>query len=99
MINHIVMFSLKGTDDERKEYAGRFRDAILSLPEKIPGLKGVDVHLNENPCENYDLMIHARFDSHEDLVTYSLHPDHLEAVGVIKTVIDSRACIDYNTEE
>ncbi len=99
MINHIVMFSLKGTDSERKTYATRFREAVMALPSKIPGIKSIEVYLNENPCESYDLMIHACFDTHEDLVTYSLHPAHLEAVSVIKNVIASRACIDYTTDD
>ena len=98
MINHIVMFSLKGDDNERKDYACRFREAVMALPEKIPGIKLIDVYLNENPCESYDLMIHACFDTHEELVSYSLHPAHLDAVSIIKNVIASRACIDYTTE-
>lgn len=91
------MFSLNGTDSERKAFAEKFREAIELLPTKIPEITGIEVHLNENPCESYDLMIHARFENHEQLVAYSLHPAHLEAVAIIKNVIASRACIDYKS--
>ncbi len=97
MVNHIVMFSLSGSDEERKKLAGAFSEALLELPEKIESLLSMEVHRNENPCENYDLMLHARCETHEDLVKYSLDKAHLDAVAIIKNNINSRACIDYES--
>lgn len=97
MVNHIVMFSLSGSDEEREILSSAFCDALLELPGKIEALVSMEVHRNENPCENYDLLLHARCETHEDLVKYSLDRAHLDAVAIIKNNINSRACIDYES--
>lgn len=95
MIKHIVTFKLKGTPEERKEAAVRFRDALIALPSRIDCLKSMEVGLNCNPAEDWDIVLTALVDNLADLNEYANHPDHLAAAAIIKDLKDSRACVDY----
>ena len=95
MIKHIVMFRLKGTPEERLEAASRFRDALVALPAGIPCLRSMEVGLNCNPSEDWDIVLTALVDNMADLEAYASHPLHLEAAAIIKDCKDARACVDY----
>lgn len=95
MIKHIVMFKLKGSEQQRKETALKFRDALIALPEKIDCLKSMEVGLNFNPDENWDIVLTALVDTMEDLSFYANHPLHVEAASIIKDFKQERACVDY----
>ena len=95
MIKHIVTFKLKGTPEERKEAAVKFRDALIALPSRIDCLKSLEVGLNCNPDEDWDIVLTALVDNLADLNEYANHPDHLAAAAIIKDLKDSRACVDY----
>ena len=95
MVKHIVTFKFKGTESERKEVAKKFAEALLALPEQIDELKGMEVGINENPAESWDLVLTATADTLEDVAKYSAHPAHVAAVQIIAPFKDSRACVDY----
>ncbi len=95
MVKHIVTFKFKGTDAERKEVAKKFAEALLALPAQIDELKGMEVGINENPAETWDLVLTATADTLEDVANYSAHPAHVAAVQIIAPYKDSRACVDY----
>lgn len=95
MIKHVVMFRLKGSEAQRREKASAFRDALLALPDQIKCLKSLEVGLNCNTAETWDLVLTAEVDSMADLEAYSTHPLHQEAVGIIKDCKESRACVDF----
>ena len=42
MVKHIVCFKLSGSDEERREIALRFKNALMELPSKIDVLKSMD---------------------------------------------------------
>lgn len=95
MVKHIVTFKFNGTDAERKEVAKKFAEALLALPAQIEELKGMEVGINENPAESWDLVLTATADTLEDVAKYSAHPAHVAAVQIIAPYKDSRACVDY----
>lgn len=95
MIKHVVTFKFKGTPDERKDVATRFAEALIQLPCEIPQLKSIEVGLNMNPAEDWDLVLTADADSLEDVAIYSAHPAHQAAVEIIAPYKESRACVDY----
>lgn len=95
MVKHVVTFKFKGTPEDRKAVAKRFAEALIQLPDSIPQLKSIDVGINMNPAETWDLVLTAVADSLEDIAIYSAHPAHLEAVEIIKPYKDQRACVDY----
>lgn len=98
MIKHIVSFKLRGTQEERMEVASRFRDALLELPEKIDCLKSMEVGINCNAAEKWDLVLTALVENMEDLSRYANHPLHLAAADIIKNNKEDRACVDYIVE-
>lgn len=95
MIKHVVMFKFKGTPEERKDVATRFMEALIQLPCEIEELKSIDVGINNNPAESWDLVLTATADSMEDIGAYSVHPAHQAAVEIIKPYKEDRACVDY----
>ena len=96
MTKHIVMFKLLGTDDERHEVALRFKAALDALPEQIDVLQSIEVALNENPAEDWDIVLTAIVPTMDDVAVYAKHPAHVAAAAIIKDVKQSRACVDYD---
>lgn len=95
MIKHIVAFKLKGSAEQRLEAATAFKAALMALPGKIECLRSMEVGLNENPNEHWDVVLTAMVDNFEDLDKYASHPMHLAAAAIIKDLKEDRACVDY----
>ena len=95
MIRHIVTFQLSGTPEQRKETAKKFAAALDRLPQTIACLKKIETGVNENPAENWDIVLTADVDNWDDLETYAKHPDHVAAAAIIKDCKANRACVDY----
>ena len=95
MIKHVVTFKFKGDPEIRKDVATRFAESLIQLPDEIPQLKSIEVGLNVNPAEDWDLVLTATADSLEDVAIYSGHPAHQAAVAIIAPYKEARACVDY----
>ena len=96
MTKHIVMFKLQGSDDVRRETALRFKTALDALPKQIDVLQSIEVALNENPGEDWDIVLTAIVPTMADVATYAKHPAHVAAAAIVKDVKQARACVDYN---
>lgn len=96
MVKHVVTFKFKGSPEERLEIARQFASALRALPEKIDQLKSIEVGINENPSETWDLVLTATADTLADVAAYSAHPAHVAAVAIIAPYKDARACVDYS---
>jgi len=96
MTKHIVMFKLQGSDPLRRETALRFKAALDALPSQIDVLQSIEVALNENPAEDWDIVLTAIVPTMDDVATYAKHPAHVAAAAIIKDVKQLRACVDYN---
>ena len=95
MVKHIVAFKLKGDADVCRQAAEKFRDALMALPEQIDVLQSMEVGLNQNPAEDWDVVLTAVVPTMADVATYATHPAHVAAAGLISAVKESRACVDY----
>ncbi len=95
MIKHIVAFKLKGTPDERRKASEAFRDALLALPRQIDVLEKMEVGINENPNESWDVVLTATVPTMADVETYAKHPAHVAAAAIIAPLKENRACVDY----
>ena len=95
MTKHIVMFKLKGDNQSRRETALRFKAALDALPEQIDVLQSIETALNENPGEDWDIVLTAVVPTMDDVATYAKHPAHVAAAAIIKDAKESRACVDY----
>ena len=96
MIVHIVFFKFK--EEQKKENQAKATNMLLSLLEKVPTLKFIEVGENfSNEDRAMDLSIITHFDSLEDLQIYAIHPEHLKVVDFIKQVVEYSKVVDYET--
>ncbi len=95
MVKHIVSFKLTGTPEERLEVAKKFKLALDALPEQIEVLKSIEVGINENPNESWDVVLTAIVEKMEYMDVYAKHPAHVAAAGLLAGHKENRACVDY----
>lgn len=95
MVKHIVSFKLNGTPEERLDAARRFKDALLALPQQISVLRSMEVGINENPAEQWDVVLTAVVPTMADVSVYANHSAHLAAAAIIGPLKEARACVDY----
>lgn len=95
MVKHIVAFKLTGSDEKRREVALKFKDALMALPEQIEVLRSMEVGINENPNETWDVVLTAIVDTMADVDVYAKHPAHVAAAGLLTGHKGDRACVDY----
>ncbi len=97
MIKHVVLFKFKAfeNEDEKQKKEQEIKAALLALKDKIDVLKSIEVGINSNPNEDFNIALTTTFESFDDLNTYAKHPAHLEVAALIKEVNEKRACVDY----
>lgn len=97
MVKHIVLFKLKDEAPADKKLAAMqaFKQAIEALPAKIAFIRRVEVGLNVNPGETWNIALYSEFDTLDDVRAYAVHPDHVAAGALLAEVRESRACVDY----
>ena len=97
MVKHIVLFKLKEElpATEKQAVMNQFKEAIEALPAKISVIRKIEVGLNVNPAEAWDIALYSEFDSLEDVKTYAVHPGHVAAGKLLTDVKLNRACVDY----
>lgn len=95
MVKHIVTFKLTGTPEERRRVAEAFRDALLQLPSQISVLRSIEVGINANPAESWDVVLTAVVPAMADVEVYAKHPAHVAAASLLTGHKADRACVDY----
>lgn len=97
MVKHIVLFKLRADvpAEQRLEAMRSFKAAIEALPERISCIRKVEVGLNVNSSEAWNIALYSEFDSLDDVKRYAVHPDHVAAGKLLAEVKESRACVDY----
>ncbi len=82
MVKHIVMFKLSGAPAERLEVASAFRESM-------------EVGINENPAEEWDVVLTAVVPTMADVEVYAKHPAHVAAASLLAGHKEARGCVDY----
>lgn len=95
MIKHIVSFKLKGDAALRLEVANKFKEALLDLPRQIDCLKSMEVGINRNPDEDWDVVLIAVVPEMKDVEIYAKHPAHVAAASIVGPHKEARACVDF----
>lgn len=95
MVKHIVSFKLNGTAEQRLDAATRFRDALMALPAVIEPLQSMEVGINANPAEDWDVVLTAVLPTMADVEVYAKHPAHVAAASIVGPLKAARACVDY----
>lgn len=96
MVKHIVSFKLKGSPEVRREAAGKFKEALMALPAQIECLESMEVGINENPAEDWDVVLTAVVPEMKDVEVYARHPAHVAAASIVGPHKEARACVDYS---
>lgn len=95
MVKHIVSFKLTGTPEERRAVAEKFKAALEALPAVIEPLQSIEVGINQNPAETWDVVLTAIVPTMADVEVYAKHPAHVAAAGLLAGHKADRACVDY----
>ncbi len=97
MIRHIVLFKFKADLPQaaKQEKMIRIQIGLENLLDSVKSLKKMEVGINSNPNENYDLALTTEFESMDGLKAYSTNPEHLKVGGLIREILEERACVDY----
>ena len=97
MIKHLVLFKLKTFESEaaKTEKISEIKSCLEALPAKIKVIKALEVGVNVNPIEDFDIALRVDVESMEDLEIYAKHPDHVACGVILRTVMHSRACVDF----
>lgn len=95
MVKHIVTFKLTGSAAQRHEIATRFKEALEILPDVIEPLEAIEVGINRNPAEDWDVVLTAILPTMADVEVYAKHPAHVAAAALLAGHRESRACVDY----
>lgn len=99
MVKHIVLFQLdpEMADEDRLNVMQAFKKGIEALPAQIPFIRKIEVGLNINSQESFDIALYSEFDSLDDVKAYSVHPAHVAVAGLLKDCKKSRSCVDYES--
>ena len=95
MVKHIVMFRLSGSSESRRAAAEKFKEALLALPAQIDCLRSMEVGINSNPAEKWDVVLTATVPTMADVEVYAKHPAHVAAAALLADCKEERACVDY----
>ena len=97
MIRHVVLFKLQAFESEvaKNQKMDEIKSALEALTAKINVVKKLEVGLNCNPDEAFDIALTVDVESLETLEVYAKHPDHVAVGGIIRAVLESRSCVDY----
>ena len=68
MVKHIVLFKLRDDVSVEKKLVvmNSFKEAIEALPAKISVIRKIEVGLNMNPGETWNIALYSEFDNPKD---------------------------------
>ncbi|WP_431074203.1 Dabb family protein [Microbacterium phyllosphaerae] len=97
MIRHVVTWKLAAEDTgERAEQAAEVARRLNALDGVVPQLRSISAGANAAyPDSNWDVTLVADFDSIAALEEYQVHPAHEEVVAYVRSVVASRAAVDF----
>lgn len=95
MIKHIVLFRFQNIEDKEVKL-NQIKKELEELPDIISELKEIQVGINVNPAEKWDLSLEALVANLHDLDVYANHPAHQQIVKKrIAPIKEDRACVDF----
>lgn len=97
MVKHIILWKLKSdmTDEEKAAARAEAKCRLESLNGKIDGLIKLDVITDRLPSSSADMMLDCTFTDADALEGYQKNPLHLEAAGYVRSVVETRLCLDF----
>ena len=96
-IRHVVSWKLAAEDAEtRHDQATEVARRLTGLQADIPQILAITAGANvAYPDANWDVTLVADFATIEALEEYQVHPAHVEVAGFVRSVVASRASVDF----
>ena len=102
MIRHVVMFKFmdEAMGRSKQENLKITVSMLKNLVGIVPTLLSCQVEYNDSAADssNYDLILITEHENFEGLNAYIMHPEHQKVGVFMKTVRESRTCVDYYFE-
>ena len=97
MIKHIILWKLKSemTAEEKSAAKLEAKARLENLNGMIDGLVSLRVVTDGLSTSNADMMLDSRFTTTEALAGYQVNPLQLEAAGFVRSVVETRLCLDF----
>lgn len=97
MVKHIVLFKMKAFDneDQKTQTLKTLQAELLNLKSIIKEIASLEVGINGNPKEAFDLALISTHNSWADLAVYDQQPDHVAVKKHIKEFLDVRSAADF----
>lgn len=93
MVKHIVMWKV---NEKSSEILNKIKEDLESLKDKITEIEKIEVGINFNESDAaFDVALYSEFKNQEGLNTYQNHPEHVKVAQFVKSVVTSRAVVDY----
>lgn len=105
MLVHVVMWKLKDEFNAQEKFdkAVEIKVTLERLKGIIPDIIDIEVGIDgaigsQCACRknnNYDLCLVSSFESADALSAYAEHPEHIKAVELVKSSVQSRTAVDF----
>ncbi len=97
MVRHIILWKLKEnfTEEEKSAARAEAKRRLESLNGRIEGLVELKVVTDRLPTSTADMMLDSTFADADALAGYQKNPLHLEAAGFVRSVVETRLCLDF----
>ncbi len=97
MIKHIVQWNHREnfSEAEKKINAGKIKNELESLKDKIDGVVSINVIINPLATSDRDIILDSEFETEEALQQYQIHPEHVRVSSFVKECVQDRICVDY----
>ena len=97
MVKHIILWKLKEslTEEEKTVARAEAKRRLEALTGKIDGMISLKVVTDRLPSSNADMMLDSEFETVEALAGYQTNPLHVEAATYVRSVVESRLCLDF----
>ena len=97
MVKHIILWKLKDsyTAEEKAACAAEAKSRLEALNGQIPGLRSLGVRTDALSSSTAAMRLDSAFDAAAALAGYQVHPLHVAAATYVRSVVESRLCLDY----
>ncbi|MEG1616474.1 MAG: Dabb family protein [Bacteroidales bacterium] len=97
MIKHVLLFKLREmeTPELKMEIMLEIKTRLEGLKAVIPAIHSIEVGINANPKESYDIALISEHQDWDALATYRDDPHHVAVAQFIAQYREERACADF----
>lgn len=97
MVKHVLLFKLRdfASAEEKQDIMQQIKEKLEGLQAVIPAIKSMEVGLNQNPNEVFDIALITTHEDWNGLAEYRDDPNHVAVAQFIGQYRDSRSCADF----